>query len=122
MNDAPEGRVFDLGYRRYDGAREGRARARQALFVNGIRTCFGLGRGAWAKMLPILFFVSVMTPAAFFSVMGGLLGDVLVDIVDLPGHEDYYGIVSPILFIFAAIIARRAAVSRQTRKGSSTST
>ena len=100
-----EGQVFDLGYLNYSGAREGRVRARKALFVNGIRTCFGLGRGAMAKVLPILFFLSVMAPAAVFSVMSGLFGETLVELVDLPGHEDYYEIVSVILFLFAAIIA-----------------
>ena len=100
-----EGQVFDLGYRHYDGPREGRGRARKALFVNGIRTCFGLGRGSWAKVLPILFLVAVMAPAAVLAVMVGLLGEVLVDVLDLPGPQDYYLIVSPILLIFAAIIA-----------------
>ena len=100
-----EGQVFDLGYLNYVGPREGRDRARKALFINGIRTCFGLGRGAMAKVLPILFFLSVMAPAVVFSIMAGLLGEMLVDLVDLPGHEDYYTFVSVILFIFAAIIA-----------------
>ncbi len=100
-----EGQVFDLGYRHYDGPREGRSRARRALFVNGIRTCFGLGRGAWAKVLPILFLVAVMAPAAVLSIMAGLLGEGFADVLDLPGPQDYYAIVSPILLIFAAIIA-----------------
>ena len=100
-----EGQVFDLGYRHYDGPREGRTRARRALFVNGVRTCFGLGRGNWAKVLPILFLVSVMVPAAVMSITAGLLGEVFADVLDLPGPQDYYGIVSPILLIFAAIIA-----------------
>jgi ABC-2 type transport system permease protein len=103
--NAPEGQVFDLGYRHYDGPREGRGRARQALFINGVRTCFGLGRGAWAKVLPILFLVSVMVPAGVLAIMAGLLGQVFADVADLPGPPDYYQIVSPILLIFAAIIA-----------------
>jgi ABC-2 type transport system permease protein len=102
---APEGQVFDLGYRHYEGPREGRVRARRALFINGIRTCFGLGRGPWAKVLPILFLVSVMAPAAVLSVMAGLLGEVFADALNLPGPQGYYEIVSPILLIFAAIIA-----------------
>lgn len=103
--NTPEGQVFDLGYRHYDGPREGRGRARRALFVNGIRTCFGLGRGAWAKVLPILFLVSVMVPAAVFAIMAGLLGEVFADVLNLPGPQDYYRFVSPILLIFSAIIA-----------------
>ena len=100
-----EGQVFDLGYRRYEGPREGRARARKALFVNGVRTCFGLGRGAWAKVLPILFLLALMAPAAVLAALAGLLGDLFMDALDLPGAGDYYSIVWVILMLFAAIIA-----------------
>ena len=103
--NAPEGQVFDLGYRNYEGPREGRGRARRALFVNGIRGCFGLGRGALAKVLPILFLVAVMLPAVVLSIMVGLLGQVFGDVADLPGPADYYQIVAPILFVCAAIMA-----------------
>lgn len=102
---AQEGQVFDLGYRRYEGPREGRARARKALFVNGVRTCFGLGRGAWAKVLPILFLLAVMAPAAVLAALAGLLGDTFMDVLDLPGPADYYGIVWVILMLFSATIA-----------------
>ena len=100
-----EGQVFDLGYRRYEGPREGRARARKALFVNGVRTCFGLGRGAWAKVLPVLFLLAVMAPAAVLAALAGLLGDFFMDALDLPGAADYYGIVWVILMLFSALIA-----------------
>ena len=100
-----EGQVFDLGYRRYEGPREGRARARKALFVNGVRTCFGLGRGAWAKVLPVLFLLAVMAPAAVLAALAGLLGDTFMDALNLPGAGDYYGIVWVILMLFSALIA-----------------
>ena len=99
------GRVFDLGYRRYAGAREGRARARRALFVNGVRTCFGLGRGAWTKALMVLFFGATMAPAAILILINGLLGGAVDNFIDLPGADEYYRSVSPVLIIFAAIIA-----------------
>lgn len=101
------GRVFDLGYRRYAGAREGRARARRALFANGVRTCFGLGRGAWQKALMLLFFGAAMAPAAFLIIVNGLFSDFggVPDIIDLPGADEYYRNVSPVLLVFAAIIA-----------------
>ncbi len=103
---AQEGQVFDLGYRHYEGPREGRARARKALFVNGVRTCFGLGRGAWAKVLPLLFLMAVMAPAAVLAALAGLLGDTFVaDALDLPGPADYYGIVWVVLMLFSATIA-----------------
>ncbi len=99
-----DGQVFDLGYRHYRGPREGRSRARKALLVNGIRTCLGLGRGARAKILPILFLVAVMAPALVLSAIAGLFG-VAAELIRLPGPQDYYRIVSPILLAFAAIIA-----------------
>ena len=47
-----QGEVFDLGYQRYDGPREGRARGRRAIFETGVRTVLGIGRGGRAKILP----------------------------------------------------------------------
>ena len=54
------GEVFDIGYQRYTGPREGRARARKAVWVNGVRTALGLGRGWPSKLLPILLFAVLM--------------------------------------------------------------
>ena len=59
----PRGEVFDLGYQHYQGPREGRMRARKALWANGVRTALGLGRGTLAKVLPALLFIAVMIPA-----------------------------------------------------------
>ena len=44
--------VFDLGYRHYEGIREGRARARRAIYVNGLPTTLGLGRGTMQRCSP----------------------------------------------------------------------
>ena len=63
------GEVFDLGYQHYDGPREGRVRAFKALWVNGVRTALGLGRGSRAQVLPILLFVSVMAPAVILALV-----------------------------------------------------
>jgi len=92
--------IFDLGYQRYEGPREGRMRARQALWKNGLRTALGLGRGAQAKILPVLLFVAVVIPAVAFSFIASQSGAEFV-----PGHADYYQVVSVILFVFAAIIS-----------------
>jgi ABC-2 type transport system permease protein len=53
--NALEGTVFDIGYQHYSGPREGRNRARFAVFKDGLRNSLGFGRGAWAKVLPWLF-------------------------------------------------------------------
>ena len=95
------GEVFDLGYQHYDGPREGRIRARKALWVDGIRTALGLGRGNLAKVLPALLFVAVMIPALVAVLVASLAGTG----TDLVDHADYYRIVSVILVLFSAIIA-----------------
>ena len=97
----PRGEVFDLGYQHYGGPREGRMRARKALWVNGVRTALGLGRGTVAKILPVLLFVAVMIPA-LVAILIASVADVGDDIVN---HADYYRIVSVILVLFSAIIA-----------------
>ncbi|NOQ43430.1 MAG: ABC transporter permease subunit [Dehalococcoidia bacterium] len=97
----PRGEVFDLGYQHYKGPREGRMRARKALWMNGVRTALGLGRGSRAKILPVLFFVVAMIPALIMALGASESGPG----GDVPGHSDYYWMVSIILFLFAAIIA-----------------
>ena len=97
----PRGEVFDLGYQRYAGPREGRMRARKALWVNGVRTSLGLGRGVRSKILPALLFVAVMAPALIIVIIASVAGIT----GDLPGHAGYYGIVSLLVMLFSAIIA-----------------
>ena len=96
------GEVYDLGYQRYDGPREGRSRGRRAIFENGVRTVLGIGRGGRAKILPVLLFIGAMTPAVVFVIILSVAGP-LADF--LPGPADYYQIISITLLIFAAIMA-----------------
>ena len=100
------GELYDIGYRRYEGPREGRNRARLALWTNGVRTALGLGRGARAKILPILLFASITLPAAVFVMIASFTeGFGASDLAGVPRHADYYGIVSILVLIFSAIIA-----------------
>ncbi len=57
------GVIHDLGYRRYDGQRLGRAGIIRALYWHSLRSAFGIGRGARAKIVPILIFVLMCLPA-----------------------------------------------------------
>jgi ABC-2 type transport system permease protein len=102
MTTGSAGELFDIGYQNYAGPREGRARARKAVFVNGIRTTLGLGRGSSAKVLPIILFAAAMAPAVILALIASQ-GEELAE--NLPGHSDYYQIVSTILILFSAIIA-----------------
>ncbi|HEY7174274.1 MAG TPA: ABC transporter permease, partial [Micromonosporaceae bacterium] len=48
----PAGVIHDIGYQRYNGPRLGRRYATRSLYVHGVRTAFGLGRGAKSKIFP----------------------------------------------------------------------
>ncbi len=95
------GEVFDLGYQHYEGPREGRMRARKALWVNGMRTAIGLGRGTRAKLLPALLSIIVIMTAIIIALTAAAanIGD------DFANHADFYRIISVVLLIFSAIIA-----------------
>ena len=55
--------IHNIGYRRYDAARLGRAAIVRALIWHSFRAAFGIGRGAKAKVFPILLFVLMCLPA-----------------------------------------------------------
>ena len=62
------GVIHNIGYRRYDAERYGRARIVLALTWHSFRTAFGLGRGAMAKIFPWLMFVLLCLPAVVNAV------------------------------------------------------
>ncbi len=95
------GEVFDLGYQHYEGPREGRGRARKALWVDGIRTSLGIGRSAWAKIIPGLFIAAVTLPAIVIGVIAVQMGLQEADIVD---HSTYLQIVLTFMLFFTAVI------------------
>ncbi len=55
--------IHDLGYRRYEGAREGARGAWRALFAQGFRAMFGLGRPLKSKAVPVFVLAATMLPA-----------------------------------------------------------
>jgi ABC-2 type transport system permease protein len=57
------GVIHDLGYRRYEGERLGRPGIIRALYWHSLRSAFGIGRGAKAKIVPIIMFILMCLPA-----------------------------------------------------------
>ncbi|HKT04515.1 MAG TPA: ABC transporter permease [Rugosimonospora sp.] len=49
-----EGVIHDIGYQRYSGPRLGRRYAAGSLYTHSLRTAFGLGRTAKAKIFPFI--------------------------------------------------------------------
>ena len=59
----PASVIHDLGYRRYDGPRLGRPQIVRALAWHSFRAAFGFGRGARAKIVPMVALVALCLPA-----------------------------------------------------------
>ena len=120
VNGTTGGTVFDIGYRSYGGAREGRAHARRAVFRDGVRIALGLGRGGRAKILPWFFVVVLAVIAAIMAMVAGaadrMVGPGAAQRLDLPSHNDYYAIASIVLFVFAAVVAPEL-LCRDRREG-----
>ena len=105
MESRPSGQLFDIGYQRYDGPRQGRNRARLALFVSGVRQSLGLGRGGRSKILPVLMVLVSIVPAAVILVIATITGN-LVGAESRPVElGDYFPINTLLLMIVAAILA-----------------
>lgn len=89
--------IHDLGYRRYEGAREGPRGAWIAIFTQGVRTMFGLGRSAKAKVVPV--FVVVVTA---LQVIGALFAS-SVSQGQLPVR--YGSVLEGSIFLYVLFIA-----------------
>lgn len=121
MSDGAErgGLVFDLGFRRYEGPREGRRRAVLAVYRDGLRAAAGLGRGGRAKVVPWLFVAAALVPAVVMALVAGAVNRVTPGFdpgKDLPSFSDYYRIASIVLLIFGALVAAELfCTDRRTR-------
>lgn len=112
------GTVFDIGYQRYTGERQGRNRSRLAVIKDGVRIALGLGRGVRAKVQP-WFFIGALSLIALIMVMvagaaNRMGGPGTAEQANLA--SEYYGGVSMILFIFAALGAPEL-LCRDRREG-----
>jgi ABC-2 type transport system permease protein len=101
-----DARLFDLGYRGYDGPRERPARAIVTLAAFTARRVLGLGRGTRHKVLPAITLAIAFLPALVSVVFSVILEDIAVD--DLITYGDYMFIIGTALALFAALIAPEA--------------
>jgi len=93
------GVIHDIGYQHYDGPRLGRGYAARALYVHSVRSAFGLGRSAWAKVLPVGLLTLVSIAALILVVINTQLP---VQVID------YIGIASTFTYaatVFVAVVA-----------------
>ncbi|GAB3657384.1 ABC transporter permease [Actinocorallia lasiicapitis] len=102
--------IHDIGYRHYDGPRLGRAFVVRSLYVYNLRAIFGLGRGAKAKIVPVLMLAIALLPIA-----GDITVLALVKQPELLWNYSYYTfLLQPVIAIFLAAQAPIVA-SREIR-------
>ncbi len=99
---AGAGRVYDRGYRRYDGPRGGRRAAVQALFLGSIRRALGLRRSWKQKVLPWLLLAVTAAPAAVFVGVAYVTRNTPAAEVEFITYRDYVGISTALLLFVAA--------------------
>jgi ABC-2 type transport system permease protein len=109
-SDRASGVIHDIGYQRYDGARLGRGYATISLYTHGVRTAFGLGRGAKSKIFPWSVFGIVTVVAVVITAVRTQLGRPVMSYLDFPGSVSFLAI------LFCAAVAPEL-VSRDLRSG-----
>ena len=103
------GRIFDLGYQRYEGAREGRRRAVIAIWRDSVRGTLGLGRSTGIKVLAYGTITLALFPAIFIVVVAGFISS-FGDAVDLDeflgglSNRGYYRFAIWPLTLFVSIL------------------
>lgn len=109
----PQGRtgvIHDIGYRGYDGPREGTRALVLSLYVTGFRHAFGLGRSGRSKVLPFLLLGLGATPAV---IVVGVVTMIGLDALPV-SYAAYLSQIQMLVALFAAAQAP-VLVSRDLR-------
>ena len=105
-NGGPTGSIYDIGYRRYEGPRLGRAHAIRSLFTHSLRSSFGIGRGGRAKVAPIILGALALIPAIAIVAAMTLVGQFGIGSQFAASspirYDTYFASISTIIVLFCA--------------------
>ncbi|MGH3679133.1 MAG: ABC transporter permease [Natronosporangium sp.] len=104
------GVIHDIGYQRYQGARLGRGYAAGSLLTHSLRTAYGLGRSAKAKVFPWLAAGIIGIVAVVLTAIRAVTGEAQLT------YLDFSDAVFPLVVLFCAVVAPEL-VSRDLRSG-----
>jgi ABC-2 type transport system permease protein len=104
--EAGDARIFDRGYRRYEGERAPVRGAIFTLYLASLQRILGLRRGAKSKILPVLTIAISYLPAISFIGIASLLPGKLTGA--LPNYNEYYGFIITAIVLFVAFVAPEA--------------
>jgi ABC-2 type transport system permease protein len=112
------GSIYDLGYRKYEGVRRGRAQAVLTLYLHTLRGAFGLGRHHTSKIIPFALAGITLIPAVVYLGIAALVSDATAGLelsdFEVVRASEYYGFVQWPLALFVAAVAPEA-VGRDQR-------
>jgi ABC-2 type transport system permease protein len=107
-SSSPAGTIHDIGYQRYTGVRLGRAYATRSLYEHGVRTSFGLGRSAKAKIFPWFVIAVLLLIATILVAIRSETGTLQLSYVDFSQETSF------LVLLFLAAVAPEL-VSRDLR-------
>jgi ABC-2 type transport system permease protein len=102
--------IHDIGYQRYEGARLGRAYAVRSLYAQGVRSAFGIGRSAKAKIFPWIITGIVGAVAVVLASVRAVTGQKPMEYWAFPGN------LAILVILFGAVVAPEL-VSRDLKAG-----
>lgn len=97
------GSIYDLGYRPYDGKRLGRAYAVQSLYWYTLRSIYGLGRSAGAKVFPFGLAGVAVLPAIVQIGFAAVVTD--ASDLNIISQVDHFRYIRVIVALFCAVAA-----------------
>ncbi|HET9456758.1 MAG TPA: ABC transporter permease subunit [Candidatus Limnocylindrales bacterium] len=106
--ESATGSIYDLGYRGYEGPRLGRGHAIRSLFTHSLKSTFGIGRGARAKIAPLALGAMAVVPAVAFVgilALAARFGEGTSDLIEANspfGYHTYFGTMSTFVILFCA--------------------
>ncbi len=101
--------IHDIGYKPYTGTRLGRGHILRSLYWFSLRSAFGFGRGARARIIPLTTFAVMMLPAAVSIYKVASIGG------ELPVPYTHYAYNTSLLFIVFVAVSAPELVSRDLR-------
>ena len=114
------GSIYDLGYRRYEGPRLGRAYAVRSLTIDSFRTAYGIGHGGRAKVAPVVLGALAILPAVVvlgvLTLATRLGAREQLEAATPIGYDTYYRSIDAIIALFCAAQAPEL-LSRDQRHG-----
>lgn len=105
MSSDQGARIFDVGYRAYDGPRSAPVWALVTVWRHTVQRVLGLHRSFRHKVLPIIALLIAFLPAVVFVGITAFLPAVRVLDEILPSYGEYTGEITMALALFASLVA-----------------